>query len=411
MKKYLVGGAVRDSLLGLPIHERDWVVVGATIQDMLNLGFRQVGKSFPVFLHPQSQEEYALARQEKKVGLGYHGFLCDFSPHIRLEEDLARRDLTINAIAQDEKGILIDPYGGLKDLEDKVLRHVSPAFAEDPLRVLRVARFYAKFAHLGFRLAAETHNLMIAMVQSGELRQLVAERVWVETEKSLKTENPECYFQCLREVGALKVIFPEIDALFGIPNPPKYHQEIDSGIHSLMTLKASTRLSKSPSIRFAALLHDLGKALTPVYEWPKHHGHEIRGVSVIHRLCQRLKIPKEFQSLACLGSEYHLLIHRIFELKATTIVKYLQIFDAFRRPEQLEHLLNIAHADALGCLGSGEDYPQKERWRALYRIAASVDLTPILEEGLKGEAIKNRLFTARVARVQTQLERWNQNEK
>ncbi len=291
MKTYLVGGAVRDRLLGLTPKERDWVVVGANPEDLLKAGYTQVGKDFPVFLHPKTKEEYALARTERKSGRGYHGFKVHADPAVTLEEDLLRRDLTINAMAEDEQGSLIDPYGGRADLQNKVLRHVSPAFVEDPLRILRVARFAARFQHLGFRLADETRQLLCAMTRNGELNTLVPERVWQEWQRSLREKNPEQFILLLRQCGALGVIIPELDKLFGVPNPPEYHPEIDSGIHTLMVLQAASQLSDDPCVRFAALVHDLGKAQTAMHEWPKHHGHDQGGLPTIRQLCKRLRIP------------------------------------------------------------------------------------------------------------------------
>ncbi|ACY57472.1 tRNA nucleotidyltransferase [Yersinia pestis D106004] len=305
MNIYLVGGAVRDSLLNLPVTEQDWVVVGATPEQLLKLGYQQVGKDFPVFLHPVSHEEYALARTERKSGQGYTGFTCYAAPDVTLEDDLLRRDLTVNAIARSADGEFIDPYHGKQDLENRVLRHVSDAFGEDPLRVLRVARFAARFAYLGFTIAPETMSLMSNMAQSGELSALTPERVWKETEKALKTQSPHVYFQVLRDCGALAVLFPEIERLFGVPAPEKWHPEIDTGIHTLMTLAIAAQLSPEVDIRFAALCHDLGKGLTPKEHWPHHHGHGPAGVKLVEQLCQRLRIPNPVRDLAKLVAEYH----------------------------------------------------------------------------------------------------------
>jgi len=331
IKTYLVGGAVRDEMLGYPFSEKDWVVTGTTVENMLEQGYRKVGKDFPVFLHPKTNEEYALARTERKSGHGYHGFEIHAEPSVTLEEDLARRDLTINAMAQDENGNLIDPFNGAGDLEDKILRHVSPAFSEDPVRVLRVARFAARYHHLGFTIADETISLIRSMVEGGEIAHLVAERVWQEMYKALAEKHPQAFFHVLRETGALKVILPEVDVLYGIPNPPQWHPEIDTGIHTMMVLEQATKLSALPLVRFAALCHDLGKGVTPEKFWPKHRGHEETGVRIIKAVCRRMRIPKEFEHLACLGSRYHLHAHKAFELRPETIFKLLE---ALRKSEQ-----------------------------------------------------------------------------
>lgn len=410
MKVYLVGGAVRDQLLGLHVQERDWVVVGATPEQMLDKGFKRVGKDFPVFLHPKTKEEYALARTERKSARGYYGFECQFDPSVTLEEDLARRDLTMNAIAMDEKGRIIDPYGGQIDLTNKILRHVSSAFVEDPVRVLRVARFAARFYHLGFKLADETRFLMYSMVQKGELEHLIPERVWQELQRSLEEKNPDQFILTLRSCGALKVIFPELEALFGVPNPRKYHPEVDSGIHTLMVLQAAVSLSDSPVTRFAALVHDLGKALTPMQEWPKHYGHEGAGLPIIESLCSRLRIPKEYKSLALLVAKEHLVIHRLFELKASTVVKVLERTDAFRRPEQFHQLLLACQADAEGC-GKARDNRQRQLWISLQAECSKVSAQEFIERGYEGAAIKAALHERRVANVQQLLTSWKANEK
>ncbi|WP_454785690.1 multifunctional CCA addition/repair protein [Legionella sp. WA2024007413] len=410
MKVYLVGGAIRDELLNLPIKERDWVVVGSEPHELLEKGFRQVGRDFPVFLHPETREEYALARTERKSAPGYYGFSCNFSKTVSLEEDLARRDLTINAMARNEQGQLIDPYHGLKDLEAKILRHVSPAFAEDPVRVLRVARFAARFHHLGFKLAEETRSLMYTMVQRGELAHLVPERVWQEWQRSLGEKNPEQFLITLRSCDALRVILPEIDRLFGIPNPYRYHHEIDSGVHTLLVLQAAVTLTEDPVIRFAALVHDLGKALSPMDNWPSHHGHEERGVSIVETLCSRLRIPNDYRSLAILVSRVHLNIHRLFELKASTIVKILEQSDAFRRPQLFYNMLIACEADASGC-GRSIEYRQSKLWSYLLSECAKVNSQAIIAEGYKGEAIKHTLHQRRVACVELILNSWKTNEK
>lgn len=410
MKIYLVGGAVRDKLLGIPIKERDWVVVGAKPEDLLKRNYRQVGRDFPVFLHPESKEEYALARTERKSSPGYYGFDCNFSDSVILEEDLARRDLTINAMALDENERLIDPYHGQRDLENKILRHVSPAFVEDPVRVLRVARFAARFYHLGFRLANETRSLMYTMVQNGELKHLVAERVWQEWHKSLLEKNPEQFILILRSCDALKVILPEINNLFGVPNPYKHHPEIDSGIHSIMVLEAAVRLTDDPVTRFAALVPDLGKALSPMASWPKHHGHEEQGVPVIENLCSRLKIPNDYRSLAVMVSRFHLMIHRITELRAATIVSILDRLDAFRRPQLFANLLVACQADSAG-RGKVVDYHQEAKWEIVLGECVKVNVKTVINDGFKGHAIKHELHQRRIVCVESIINTWKMNEK
>ncbi len=410
MKVYLVGGAVRDQLLNLPVKERDWVVVGSCPEQLLQKKFRRVGRDFPVFLHPDTNEEYALARTERKSAPGYYGFSCDFSDTVTLEEDLARRDLTINAIAQDSNGKLIDPFHGQNDLINKVLRHVSPAFAEDPVRVLRVARFAARFHYLGFKLADETRSLMYSMVKSGELAHLVAERVWQEWQRSLEEKNPEQFILTLRACGALNVVLPELNRLFGIPNPVRHHHEIDSGVHSLMVLQSAVTFSDNPTIRFAALVHDLGKALSPMTNWPSHQGHEEHGVSVIESLCSRLRIPNEYRMLATLVSRVHLNIHRVSELRASTIVKVLEHTDAFRRPQQFYNILLVCQADAEG-RGYKVDYPQNKLWHYLLSECVKVSAQEIIAQGYQGQKIKLELHARRVACVQLILNSWKPNEK
>lgn len=410
MKVYLVGGAVRDKLLGISVHEKDWVVVGATPEHLLRQKFRRVGKDFPVFLHPETNEEYALARTERKSGSGYYGFECDFSTSVTLEEDLARRDLTINAIAMDEHGNLIDPYHGQRDIQDRILRHVSPAFVEDPVRVLRVARFAARFYSLGFRLAEETRALMYSMVTRGELAHLVPERVWQEMQRSLTEKNPEQFILTLRACDALRVVLPELNALFGVPNPVQYHLEIDSGVHTLMVLQAAAALSTDPVTRFAALVHDLGKAVTPIREWPKHHGHEERGVAIVEHLCSRLRIPNDYRTLAVMVSRSHLNIHRLFELRASTIVTLLDRTDAFRRPHLFYELLLACQADAEGC-GRKVDYKQTQLWSTILAECAKVNPQLLIAQGYEGKAIKEALHQRRVACVELILKAWKANEK
>lgn len=399
MEIYLVGGAVRDALLGLEVKERDYMVVGATPEQLLELGYTQVGKDFPVFLHPQSREEYALARTERKSGLGYTGFICDFSPDVTLEDDLIRRDLTINAIARDERGILHDPYGGRADLDARVLRHVSAAFSEDPLRVLRVARFAARFAHLGFVVAEETLALMNQMAAGGELDQLTPERVWRETEKALACTDPQVYFDILRQCGALKRLFPELDALFGVPGPKKWHPEIDTGLHTLMVLKRSAELEGSPACRFAALCHDFGKALTPPEKWPSHHQHGELGLAPIHALCDRLKVPNEHRELAVLMSRWHILFHQLTAPGPAQAELILQLFnhtDAWRKPARFAELLICVQADWQGRTGLGQlPFPQREQlWRLLAQLR-TIEARPFVAQGLKGPAIGEAIDAAR----------------
>jgi tRNA nucleotidyltransferase (CCA-adding enzyme) len=396
MKVYLVGGAVRDALLGLPVRERDYVVVGATPADMLGRGFRPVGKDFPVFLHPETNEEYALARTERKSGRGYHGFVVHASPEVTLEEDLARRDLTINAIAQTEDGRLVDPYGGVRDLEARLLRHVSPAFAEDPVRLLRVARFAARFASLGFRVAEETLNLMRHMVDNGEVDALVPERVWQEIVKALETDHPARFFEVLRETGALARLLPELDALFGVPQPAMHHPEIDTGVHSLMVLQQAVRLGADSPTRLAALLHDLGKGVTPPELWPHHYGHERRGARLVVRMAERLRMPVHYRDLAIMTARWHTHAHKAFELRPSTLLKLLEGLDALRRPERFEQFLRACEADARGRGGFEERaYPQADYLREALAVVKGVAVQPLLERGLRGEALGQALAQER----------------
>ena len=392
MDTYLVGGAVRDKLLELPIKERDWVVVGGSVEKMLEQGFRKVGKDFPVFLHPKSAEEYALARTERKSGSGYYGFEVHASPDVTLEEDLLRRDLTINAMAMDAEQRLVDPYGGQRDLEERVLRHVSPAFAEDPLRVLRVARFLARLAPLGFHIADETRQLMAELAASGELADLVPERVWQETERALGEAMPELYFQALRDCGALAVLFPEIDALYGVPQPARWHPEVDTGVHTLMVLAQAAALSDDPVVRFAALVHDLGKATTPPDRWPSHPGHEQRGARLVREMSQRLKIPNQFRDLGVKVAQLHGKCHRMSELKDATVLGLLEDLDSFRRPEVLEGFVLACEADARGRTGlENQPYPQADMLRQAYQAAAAVNADDLDLEGLSGRQIGEKI--------------------
>jgi tRNA nucleotidyltransferase (CCA-adding enzyme) len=374
MQIYLVGGAVRDEQLGISPRERDWCVVGATPEELLSDGYRRVGKDFPVFLHPKSNEEYALARTERKTGPGYHGFAFDYSPEVSIEDDLSRRDLTINAIAKDSEGKLIDPYGGLPDIKNRVLRHVSDAFGEDPVRILRVAKFAARFSGLGFRVSGETMSLMCSMVAAGEVDALVPDRVWKETEEALRAKNSRVFFEVLRNCRALERLFPEVDALFGVPQPEKWHPEIDTGLHTMMVLDQAELLSSDIEIRFAALTHDLGKGTTRKEDLPSHPGHEIRGVKLIRGMDLRLPIPKACRDLAVLVAEFHTHCHRALELKSQTIVRVFEKCDAFRRPERFEQFLIACEADARGRQGlENQRYPQADFLRNAFAAALTVN--------------------------------------
>lgn len=401
MKIYLVGGAVRDELLGLPVRERDWVVVGARPEELIGKGYKPVGKDFPVFLHPQTNEEYALARTERKTGPGYRGFETQFSPDVTLEQDLERRDLTINAIARDmATGTLTDPFNGEKDLQARVLRHVSMAFVEDPVRVLRAARFAARFAPLGFEVAPETMELMRDIAARGELNELVPERVWQETQKALEQPAPWQYFEVLRAAKALAVIFPEVEALFGVPQPEQWHPEIDSGVHTMMVLQQAARMSGDPIVRFAALTHDLGKGTTPREQWPRHIAHEQRSVGLIEQLCARLRIPNAYRELAVLVGRYHLIAHKIAEVRPATLLDLLENLDAFRRPERFEQFVIACEADARGRKGlEDRDYPQADRLRAALELAAGVRLDEATRAGLNGPQIAAKLRKERVSRL------------
>ncbi|WP_025819536.1 multifunctional CCA addition/repair protein [Shewanella marina] len=400
MKTYLVGGAVRDSLLQLEIKDRDYMVVGATVEQMLTAGYRQVGKDFPVFLHPKTSAEYALARTERKTAAGYGGFSVHADKDVTLEQDLLRRDLTINAIAQDESGQLFDPYNGIEDINNRVLRHVSDAFIEDPLRVLRVARFAARFAHLGFTIADETMALMQQISQSGELQALTAERVWQELERALATDSPHCFFEVLRQCGALSILLPELNNLFGVPQPAQWHPEIDTGIHTLMVLTAASQLSSQTKVRFAALVHDLGKAATPAEHWPKHHGHGQLGIKLIKQLCERLRIPNDYKELAILVSDLHQNIHNAYELKAETIIKLFDKADIWRKPQRLQEILLCCEADAKGRTGfENSDYPQAHYIEQCYQAALTVVIKDIIDAGFTGAAIKQELAQQRIEKV------------
>ena len=401
MKTYLVGGAVRDRLLGLPPGDRDWVVVGATQAGMEARGFKAVGRDFPVFLHPDTGEEYALARTERKSGRGYRGFVVDADPSVTLEEDLQRRDFTINAIAQADDGTLVDPYGGARDIQARVLRHVGPAFVEDPLRVLRAARFMARFAPLGFTLAPETVALMRTMVDSGELDALVPERVWQELRRALASTRPSAFLSTLRDCGALAVVLPEVDALYGIPQRAEYHPEVDTGIHQEMVCDMAARLAPGDArIGFAALVHDLGKALTPADVLPKHIGHEHAGVKPVIALCERLKVPVDHRELAVMACREHLNVHRLFELRDATVIELLARCDGFRRPERIPWLATVCEADKRGRGGQeAADYPQGRALVDLHRAALQVSARDVVREGMTGVQIGEALQAARVAAV------------
>ena len=397
MKIYRVGGAVRDALLGLPLQDTDWVVVGATPEQMEAQGYRPVGKDFPVFLHPRTNEEYALARTERKTARGYKGFAVYAAPDVTLEQDLLRRDFTVNAMAQAADGTLIDPYGGRADLEAGVLRHVSEAFAEDPVRILRAARFVARF---GFTIAAETLALMRAMVDNGEVDALVPERVWQELARGLMEKNPSRFFTTLRECGALGKILPEVDALFGVPQPAQYHPEIDCGVHTMLVLDDAASHDYPLEVRFAALTHDLGKGETPPDILPRHIGHEMRSVDLLRKLCKRLRVPGESRDLGLLVARYHGDVHRAQQLRADTIVRLLQSCDAWRRPQRFEQVLQACASDARGRTGHEHDvYPQADYLMLALRAAQAVNAGEIAQQAADGVTIGERVRQARVAAV------------
>ncbi|MDE2089067.1 MAG: multifunctional CCA addition/repair protein [Gammaproteobacteria bacterium] len=400
MDTYLVGGAVRDKFLGLPVKERDWVVVGATPAEMLARGYKQVGKDFPVFLHPETHEEYALARTERKTAPGYKGFAVHAAPDVTLEQDLERRDLTINAMAETLDGRVIDPFDGRRDLEARRLRHVSPAFVEDPVRILRVARFAARLARWNFTVADETLALMKRMVDNGEVDALVPERVWQELVRALGEDHPARFFEVLRACGALARLFPEIERLFGVPQPPRHHPEVDTGVHTLMVLEQAARLSPDPCVRFAALTHDLGKGETPAGEWPHHHGHEQRSVRLVQALCRRLRAPNDYRDLAVLTARYHGHCHRAAELRPSTLLDTLQALDAFRRPQRFEQFLLTCEADARGRTGREDvPYPQADWLRAARQAAVAVNAAALADGGLRGEALARELRRRRLDAV------------
>lgn len=392
MQIFLVGGAVRDALLGIPVKERDWLVVGATPEQMVAQGYTPVGKDFPVFLHPTTHEEYALARTERKSGRGYGGFAFSTAPDITAEQDLSRRDLTINAMAQDASGHIVDPYGGKSDLEQKILRHVSAAFVEDPLRVLRVARFAARYHHLGFTIAPETLALMTQIQRSGELDFLVAERVWQEIHRALQERHPHVFFQTLRDCAALATLMPELDQLFGVPQRKDYHPEVDTGVHALLSLQQAACLSTDAAVRFAALIHDLGKGETPADEWPRHIGHEKRSLPLIRQLCQRLTAPHDYRDLALLAAEFHTHCHRSAELRADTLHKVLKACRALHHPANLEKFLLVCEADARGRTGlETQAYPQPERFRAALAACKTIQTETLQAEGFSGVRLGNEI--------------------
>ncbi len=401
MKIYLVGGAVRDRLLKLQPGDRDHVVVGSTPEAMLAQGFKPVGRDFPVFLHPQTGEEYALARTERKSGRGYRGFVVDSDPSVTLEDDLQRRDFTINAIAEDEQGTLFDPLGGVRDIQARVLRHAGEAFVEDPLRVLRAARFMARFAALGFTVAPETMQLMRTMAQGGELAELVPERVWQELSRALRSPTPAAFLRTLRHCHALVQVLPEIDALYGVPQRAEYHPEIDTGTHQEMVSDMAAQLAPGDDVvGFAALTHDLGKALTPAAMLPRHIGHEQAGIAPLKALCERLKVPAAHRELAVMACREHLNVHRLAELRDATVHDLLARCDAFRKPERIAQLALVCEADKRGRLGSEDaDYAQGPELVRLHQVAARVTARDIDDEALRGPAIGEALRKLRIAAI------------
>lgn len=400
MQVYLVGGAVRDHLLGHPYHEKDYVVVGATPEQLLAQGFQPVGKDFPVFLHPETKDEYALARTERKSGHGYHGFEFHTAPSVTLEQDLVRRDLTINAMAMDKDGNVYDPYGGQQDLCNKVLRHVSNAFVEDPLRVLRIARFAARYHALGFAIAPETLLLMQELAESGELDALTPERVWKETSRALMEAHADVYFETLRACGALKVLFPELDALFGIPQRPEYHPEIDCGVHTMMSLQQACRANYSLDVRFAVLLHDLGKALTPADELPRHIMHEERGIRPVTEVCDRLRVPNTTKQLALAVCKEHLKCHQALSLKPGTLWRLLQRLDVLRRPERVEAFVQACECDSRGRLGlEDRDYPQAKYILEAIQVVRSIKAQD-LPADVQGPDIGEMLIERRIKAIE-----------
>ena len=400
LETYLVGGAVRDRLLGRPVSERDYVVVGTTAEEMLRRGFQRVGKDFPVFLHPETKDEYALARTERKTAPGYHGFAVRAEPEVTLEQDLLRRDLTVNALAEDPEGRLIDPHGGLADLEARVLRHVSPAFSEDPVRILRLARFAARYADLGFRVADETLALMRDMVSAGEVDALVPERVWQEMARALMEARPSRFFEVLRDCGALVRLLPELDRLWGVPQPARWHPEIDTGVHVMLVVDMAARISPDLEVRFAALCHDLGKGITPADILPSHHGHESRGLALVEAVCERFKIPARCRELALITAAHHGLVHKVDELRAATLLDLLERSDAFRRPERFEQMLIACEADYRGRTGyEARPYPQAETLRRTLAAVSALDVGAIARQAGEPRLIPERIRAARIAAI------------
>lgn len=404
MQRYLVGGALRDELLGLTVSDRDWVVVGTTPEAMTAAGYRPVGRDFPVFLHPETQDEHALARTERKQGRGYHGFVFHTGPEVTLEADLGRRDLTVNAMARAEDGTIVDPYGGQADIQARVLRHVSGAFVEDPVRLLRLARYYTRFAPLGFTVADETMALARRMVANGEVDHLVPERVWAETERALRHDEPQLFFYLLRECGALARLFPELDALFGVVQPLRYHPEIDSGIHTLMVLGQAAAAGAPLAARYAALCHDYGKALTPKHRLPGHRGHEEAGVPLADACSARLKVPRALTDTARLVTRWHTHLHRIAHLRPGTVLQLLEGIDAFRRPERLHHLIAACQADVRGRLGFEQRaYPQPDILQTAFDAARRVDAAALAADGLHGPEIGRALRARRIKAIEQAL--------
>lgn len=402
MEIYCVGGAVRDALLGRPTQDHDYVVVGATPEQMAALGYRPVGKDFPVFLHPKTQEEYALARTERKTAKGYKGFQVYAAPDVTLEQDLARRDLTINAIARDTAGQLIDPYHGVVDLQAGILRHVSDAFVEDPVRILRLARFCARFPK--FTVAPETLTLMREMVDNGEVDALVPERVWQELAKGLMEDAPSRMFLALRECGALARILPEIDRLFGVPQPPQHHPEVDTGVHVMLVVDVAAAQGRSLAVRFAALMHDLGKGTTPADVLPRHIGHEERGVELVKALCSRIKVPNDCRDLAVIATRFHGKAHRAQEMRADTMMRLLQDTDALRQPQRFDEFIQACECDARGRTGfEMRDYPQADILRFALRAAQGVDAGAVASQHTAPEAIRDAVYRARLNAVETAL--------
>lgn len=407
LRAYLVGGAVRDKRLGLPVYERDWVVVGVEPAEMEQRGFKPVGKDFPVYLHPHTKEEYALARTERKTGPGYQGFTVYAAPDVTLEQDLQRRDLTVNAMAETAEGELIDPFGGQQDLEQRLLRHVSPAFVEDPVRILRLARFAARYHRLGFKVAPETMRLCQQMVTAGEVDALVPERVWQELAKALMEPSPDVFIEVLRECGALAKLMPEVDRLFGVPQPPQHHPEVDTGVHVLLALRQAAQLSDDLCVRFAVLVHDLGKGTTPASELPRHRGHEHRGVPLVEALCRRLRVPNDCRDLGRLVSKLHLHCHTALQLRPATVLKVFEQLDAFRRPQRVEQFVLACEADARGRTGlEDRDYSQADYLRQAHAAALEVRGGSFAQQGLQGQAIAQAVRQERIARIKAVKQHW-----